>query len=89
MARTFGTDPVDAPHVWVRQVAAKQALTKFATCMREHGVNVPTPSTSGKGPVFDIRGLNTKSATSKTAESKCSSTLRGAFRAHPGAGRRR
>jgi hypothetical protein len=65
--------------------AAKQALTKFATCMREHGVNVPTPNTSGKGPIFDIRGLNTNSAAFKAAESKCSGALRGAFRAHPGA----
>jgi hypothetical protein len=65
--------------------AAKAALAKFATCMRENGVNVPTPNTSGKGPVFDTKGLNTSSAAFKTAESKCSSDLRGAFRARPGA----
>ncbi|HSZ04653.1 MAG TPA: hypothetical protein VK778_05555 [Solirubrobacteraceae bacterium] len=65
--------------------AAKAALAKFAACMREDGVNVPAPNTSGKGPVFDTKGLDTSSAAFKTAESKCSSDLRGAFRARPGA----
>jgi hypothetical protein len=53
--------------------------------MRENGVNVPAPNTSGKGPVFNIKGLNTASATFKTAETKCSSDLRGSFRPSPGA----
>jgi len=64
--------------------AAKQALAKFATCMRENGVNVPAPNTSGKGPVFNTKGLNTASTQFKTAQSKCASALRGAFRAQPG-----
>ena len=64
--------------------AYKQALAKFAACMRENGVNVPAPNTSGKGPVFNVKGLNTASTTFKTAETKCSSDLRGSFR--PGAG---
>jgi hypothetical protein len=63
----------------------KQALAKFATCMHENGINVPAPNTSGKGPVFNTKGLNTGSAAFKAAETKCSSDLRGAFRAHPGA----
>jgi hypothetical protein len=62
----------------------QKALAKFATCMRENGVNVPQPNTSGTGPVFNIKGLNTASAQFKTAESKCSSQLQGAFRTRPG-----
>ena len=65
--------------------AVTQALAKFAACMRENGVNVPTPNTSGKGPIFNTKGLNTSSAAFKAAETKCSSDLRGAFRVRPGA----
>jgi hypothetical protein len=43
--------------------------------MRENGVNLPAPNTSGKGPVFDTKGINTSSAAFKSAESKCRSDL--------------
>ncbi len=66
--------------------AFKAALAKFATCMRENGVNVPAPNTSGSGPVFDTKGIDTSSAQFKTAEAKCQSDLSGAFRRGPGAG---
>ena len=59
--------------------AFKAALTKFAACMRENGVNVPAPNSSGKGPIFSTKGLNTASATFKTAETKCMADLRGVF----------
>lgn len=64
--------------------AVKEALNKFASCMRENGVNVPAPNTSGKGPVFDTKGLSTTSAKFKEAETKCRPDLQGAFRARPG-----
>jgi hypothetical protein len=66
--------------------AFKAALAKFATCMRENGVNVPAPNTSGTGPVFDTKGIDTSSAQFKAAEAKCQSDLSGAFRRGPGAG---
>jgi hypothetical protein len=65
--------------------AAKQALAKFATCMHDSGVNVPAPNTSGKGPIFNTKGLNTNSAAFKAAETKCLGDLHGASGAHPGA----
>ena len=37
--------------------ARAQALTQFAACMRQNGVNLPPPNTSGNGPVFDTRAL--------------------------------
>jgi hypothetical protein len=43
--------------------------------MRENGVNLPAPNTSGNGPVFNTKGLNTKSATFTAASKKCSSLL--------------
>ena len=66
--------------------AFKTALAKFATCMRENGVNVPAPNTSGSGPVFDTKGIDTSSAQFKAAEAKCQSDLSGAFRRGPSAG---
>jgi hypothetical protein len=63
-----------------------QALTKFAACMRTNGVNLPAPNASGKGPVFNAKGINRTSAQFRTAEAKCSGELRGAFGgARPGA----
>ena len=67
--------------------AFKQALAKFAACMRENGVNVPAPNTSGKGPIFNTKGLNTTSPQFKAAETKCSARparrVRAASRAGP------
>jgi hypothetical protein len=65
--------------------AAKQALAKFAACLRSNGIDVPEPNTTGKGPVFDTKGINTASATFKAAETKCRSALLGAIRGRPGA----
>ncbi|MFI4992006.1 MAG: hypothetical protein ACHQCH_00090 [Solirubrobacterales bacterium] len=66
--------------------AAKQALAKFASCMRESGVNIPAPNTSGSGPVFSSKGLNTRSPKFQAAEIKCRGLLRSVLRARPGAG---
>lgn len=62
-----------------RSAAAKSELSKFATCMRENGVKLPTPNTSGNGPVFDVKGIDTSSAQFKSAEEKCRSKLPGPF----------
>ncbi len=66
--------------------AFQAALVKFSACMRANGVNVPAPNTSGKGPIFNTKGLNTASAQFKAAEVKCSGTLRSSFRRGAGAG---
>jgi|HubBroStandDraft_3_1064219.scaffolds.fasta_scaffold13661_3 hypothetical protein len=60
--------------------AFRAALTKFAACLRDNGVNVPPPNTTGKGPIFDTKGIDTSSAQFRTAEMKCRSTLVSAFR---------
>jgi hypothetical protein len=60
------------------------ALTKFATCMRENDVNVPAPNTSGNGPIFDTKGIDTHSPQFEAAEKKCQSLLSAAFRRTPG-----
>jgi hypothetical protein len=37
---------------------SRTAITRYVTCVRQHGYNLPTPNFSGKGPVFpsNIRG---------------------------------
>jgi hypothetical protein len=67
----------------------RQALSLFAACMRKNGVNVPQPNTSGSGPVFSTKGLNTASPQFKAATAKCRSALTGALgvrRVRPGVG---
>ncbi len=64
-----------------------QRLAKFAACMRQNGVDLPAPNTSGKGPVFDTNGIDTTSATFKKADAKCVGELRPSGAA-PGSGPR-
>jgi hypothetical protein len=48
-----------------------QRFAKFAACMRKNGVNLPKPNTSGKGPIFNTKGIDTTSASFKAADAKC------------------
>jgi hypothetical protein len=54
--------------------------------MRESGIKIGEPNTSGKGAIFNTKGINTTTAAFASAETKCRSDLRGAFGASPGAG---
>jgi hypothetical protein len=65
--------------------AFKQALAKFSACMHENGVDIPKANTSGTGPIFNSKGLDTASPKFKAAEVKCRSDLSGALRGAPGA----
>jgi hypothetical protein len=65
---------------------AKKAFAKFAACMRASGVKLGEPNTSGKGPIFDTKGIDTASARFATAERKCQSYLHTAFGGRPGGG---
>lgn len=67
---------------------SKKALARFATCMRENGVKVGEPNTSGKGPIFDTKGIDTTSPKFAAAEQKCTVELQSALGARPGAGAR-
>jgi hypothetical protein len=64
-----------------------EVLVRFAACLRQNGINVGEPNTSGKGPIFDTKGLNTGSTQFKAAEAKCRSTFIAGLRpkATPGA----
>jgi len=53
----------------------RQALTSFAACLRQNGIAIPAPNTSGKGPIFSTKGIDTASAKFKEAEKKCRPAL--------------
>ncbi len=63
-------------------------LARFSACLRQQGINVGEPNTSGKGPIFNTKGINTGSPQFKAATAKCRGTLLHALQpshAHPGA----
>jgi len=64
----------------VSSPAFKQALTKYAECLRQNGINLPAPNTSGKGPIFSTKGVNTASPQFRAATMKCRASLVSAFR---------
>src|SRR4029077_2779829 len=70
----------------IKSPVFREALAKFATCLRANGVNVPPPNTSGSGPIFSTKGIDTTSAQFRNAESKCRGVLTSAFRRGPGTG---
>src|SRR5271166_462995 len=70
----------------VRSPGFQQALAKFSACMTENGVKLPAPNTSGKGPIFNTKGVDTTSAQFKAADAKCRALLTSSFRPAPGAG---
>jgi hypothetical protein len=61
-----------------------QRFAKFAACMRKNGVKLPQPNTSGKGPIFNTKGIDTTSASFKAADTKCAAELRPSGSAQPG-----
>lgn len=82
--------PAGAGFASARNHRFRQALSLFAACLRKNGVNVPQPNTSGNGPVFSTKGLNTASPQFRAATAKCRPALTGALGlrgARPGAGR--
>ncbi|HUA74409.1 MAG TPA: hypothetical protein VL988_06600 [Solirubrobacteraceae bacterium] len=56
--------------------AGRQRFAKFAECMRKNGVKLPSPNTSGNGPIFNTKGIDTNSAAFKAADAKCQKELR-------------
>lgn len=66
--------------------AFKQALAKYAECLRQNGINLPAPNTSGKGPIFSTKGVDTTSPQFRAATMKCRASLVSALRRPQGAG---
>jgi len=58
-----------------KRTSATQRYARFAACMRRHGVSLPAPNTSGKGPIFATKGPDPRSRTFKAADRKCAREL--------------
>jgi hypothetical protein len=63
----------------LNSASARAGLTKYAACLRRNGINVPAPNTTGTGPVFKTKGIDTSSSKFKVAEKTCQSELKGVF----------
>ncbi len=63
----------------------KAALAKYGDCLRENGIKLPAPNTSGNGPIFNTKGIDTAGSQFKSASTKCRSALAGGFRRPAGA----
>jgi hypothetical protein len=66
--------------------AFRTNLTRFAACMRESGVPLPAPNTSGSGSIFNTARLDTSSPHFRAAFAKCHGILRPPTRAPGGTG---
>ncbi|HEY1835037.1 MAG TPA: hypothetical protein VGG08_11405 [Solirubrobacteraceae bacterium] len=83
----FGAGGHALPFGRANNAKLRTALASFATCLRKNGVDVPAPNTSGKGPIFSTKGLDTSSPTFIKARKLCAKQLGGAFRGAPDGGR--
>jgi hypothetical protein len=53
----------------------RQAYAKFAACMHQNGIDLPAPNTSGTGPIFDTKGIDTTSPQFTAAIKQCRGDL--------------
>ncbi|HTR88782.1 MAG TPA: hypothetical protein VMG62_01570 [Solirubrobacteraceae bacterium] len=60
----------------LRNPLYRKRLSRFASCMRKNGVQLPEPNTSGTGPIFDTRGIDATSAKFRAVQRKCATELR-------------
>jgi hypothetical protein len=60
------------------------AITKFASCVKQHGYTLPKPNLTGKGPVYPVS--IERNAKFQSASRSCQSMLRPAGGAAPGGG---
>ncbi|HVR09751.1 MAG TPA: hypothetical protein VMW75_17040 [Thermoanaerobaculia bacterium] len=68
------------------RAGARKALTEFAACMSQYGVKLPPPNTSGQGPIFDTKGIDTSGRRFRNAETRCAGKLPEPFAHAGGAG---
>jgi hypothetical protein len=74
--KAVGGQPANGPSSSVRAghsktATVRQALTKFAACLRQAGVDIPLSQNSRGSTALNIKGINTSSARFKTAWVKC------------------
>lgn len=58
----------------------RRALTAFAACLRRHGINLPPPNTTGRGPIFTTKGIEVAHPRFRAATASCRDNLTRASR---------
>ncbi len=74
--RTTSGQPGGAIGERLKSPTFKRALESFAACLRQNGVDVGPPDTSGKGPIFDSKAAEAHPARLRAAQRKCAHLLR-------------
>lgn len=68
--------PAPSPaHGQLATPAYRTALRAFAACVRRHGVPLPAPNTTGRGPVFSARGVDIRTSRFREAIAGCRGLL--------------
>jgi hypothetical protein len=70
-----------APAKARRGLAEREAVYAFIECVRTHGVVMPPPNRSGKGPIYNAKGVNNTTPTFKHARAVCLPKAEAAIRA--------
>ncbi len=55
--------------------AMRKQISQYAACVRQNGYDLPSPNTSGNGPVFDSSKVNQNDPKFKAASAKCQNLL--------------
>lgn len=59
----------------LRSAAFRRALVAYVACVRRNGFDLPSPNTSGRGPVFDASKVNRQDPKFVAANAKCQQLL--------------
>ena len=79
---TLGDASADRPDATTTTTVAvdpEEAFQEYAACMREHGIDIPDPDTSGGGGVFTIGGVGSDPGAFEEAGKVCDPILEDAF----------
>ena len=55
--------------------AMRKQISQYVACVRQNGYDLPSPNTSGNGPVFDSSTVNQNDPKFKAASAKCQNLL--------------
>ncbi len=53
----------------------RKQISQYVACVRQNGYDLPSPNTSGNGPVFDSSKVNQNDPKFKAASAKCQNLL--------------
>jgi hypothetical protein len=57
----------------------RHSLGRYGECLRQNGIKIPAPNTSGTGPVINFKGIHAGSRQLSEAQTKCRPVKRAAL----------